>query len=346
MASIISVLKRKLASILPLPSTGSDSERATAAGVAGIGSEANDLDDDDNRLVKRQRRSLLVGDDDDDDATAILSGTATPYLLSETARFPPLQPHDHNHASSGLLKFEKPSSSSSLISSLTHLPQDVLSHCLYYIHTRSDRFALQVSCKTLYHASNTDKMLVHLDLGGDVTAIAHSRGTHAFYGELDEDAATPAAAVAAAVAGDDNDVDNDDDPDAFVMVRRLQILRHRGNIIGGNEDQEENIGDTGVPGEHGPAGAAASQSTKSTPSRPSPIANGFILESDTSVTACTKLVKFAAAGNVQAIYMYVWLIGFVDDACPSCIVMLSHIIIPCCSSSSSSLDYVFITGSP
>ena len=105
-------------------------------------------------------------------------------------------------------------------------------------------------------------MLVHLDLGGDVTAIAHSRGTHAFYGELDEDADTPAAAVAAAVAGDDNDVDNDDDPDAFVMVRRLQILRHRGNIIGGNEDQEENIGDTGVPGEHGPAGGGGPTRTR------------------------------------------------------------------------------------
>jgi hypothetical protein len=184
-------------------------------------------------------------------------------------------------------------------------------------------------------------MLVHLDLGGDVTAIAHSRGTHAFYGELDEDAATSAAA-----ADDDNDVDNDDDPDAFAIVRRLQLLRHRGNLIGGNEDDEENVGETVVPGEHGPAGAAASQSTKSTPSRPSPIANGFILESDTSVAACTKLVKFAAAGNVQAIYMYVWFIGFVGYACPGCIVMHSHIIISCCSSSSSSLDYAFIIGSP
>lgn len=344
LASIISVLKRKLASILPLPSAGSDLERATVARVAGIGSEANDLndDDDDSRPVKRQRRSLLVGDVDEDASTAKLSGTATPYLLSETARFPPSPDYPHNHVSSGLLKFEKPSSSSSSsLISLTHLPQDVLTHCLYYIHTRSDRFTLQVSCKTLYHASNTDKMLVHLDLGGDVTAIAHSRGTHAFYGELDEDAATSAAA-----ADDDNDVDNDDDPDAFAIVRRLQLLRHRGNLIGGNEDDEENVGETVVPGEHGPAGAAASQSTKSTPSRPSPIANGFILESDTSVAACTKLVKFAAAGNVQAIYMYVWFIGFVDYACPGCIVMHSHIIISCCSSSSSSLDYAFIIGSP
>lgn len=116
---------------------------------------------------------------------------------------------------------------------LTHLPHDVLFHCLLYIHTRSDRFGLQVSCKTLHKVSNSDKMLAHLDLGGDVTSLANRRITN-YYDELDD-----------TQLDDENDGDADvDDANRFVMVRRLRTLRHRGNIIGGNdgEDVEDGAG--------------------------------------------------------------------------------------------------------
>ncbi len=307
MASIISEFKRKLASILTLPSAKRELERTALVGE--VGSQSNERD---GRPHKRQRRSML---DDDDGGTA----AATPYLLSESARCPP-----RHRSSSALLKsanvavsndyhYFGNNSSSSSAPQLTHLPNDILSHCLYFIHTRSDRFGLQVSCKTLYQASNTDKMLAHLDLGGDVTAIAHQRGANNFYGELDED--TTAGVL------DNDDGDGADGQDAFVVVRRLQMLRHRGNIIGGNDDEEnldENVGEDGGGGRlhvnhvvAGAAAAAVSQSTKS-PLHPKSISNGFIVDCDTSVSACTKLVKFAAAGNVQAIYMYVRLLVFID----------------------------------
>ena len=312
MASIISILKRKIASILTLPSSAkSELERTTIVGeVDGQINERDDGDHDD-RPRKRQRRSIL-GDDGG-------GATVTPYLLSESARFPP-----RHRSSSSLLKsanvtasndyqhcgnIASSSSALQLNISLTHLPNDILSHCLYYIHTRSDRFGLQVSCKTLYQVSNTDKMLAHLDLGGDVTAIAQRRGANNFYGELDEGTTVEVL--------DNND--GGDGHDAFPLVRHLQMLRHRGNIIGGN-DNEENLHEDGgedggvrrLPVNHvGASAAAVSQSTKS-PLRPMSISDGFIVDCDTTVSACTKLVKFAAAGNVQAIYMYVRLLVFID----------------------------------
>lgn len=314
MASIVSILKRKLALILP--PTSANRELATGT-----------IDDDDHnthRPHKRQRHILLGdGGDDDDAGTATatsMSGTATPYLLSESARFPPpskllkqgnfdISLNDYNFGKKSSSSSSSCTSSSHLILNLTHLPNDILSHCLYYIHTRSDRFGLQVSCKTLYHASNTDKMLAHLDLGGDVTAIAHHRGANNFYGEVNEDA------TARALGNNDGneEVEDDDDPDAFVLVRRLQLLRHRGNIIGGNDEDDDVVDEGGVGNEGrlpvenvGAAGAA--QSTELLPPRTRSIAGGLILDCDTSVSACTKLIKFAAAGNVQAMYMYVWLL--------------------------------------
>ncbi len=151
-------------------------------------------------------------------------------------------------------------------------------------------------------------MLAHLDLGGDVTAIAHHRGANNFYGEVNEDA------TGGALGNDDgNEEVDDDDPDAFVLVRRLQLLRHRGNIIGGNDEDDDVVDEGGVGNEGrlpvvhvGAAGAA--QSTELLLPRARSIAGGLILDCDTSVSACTKLIKFAAAGNVQAMYMYVWLL--------------------------------------
>jgi F-box domain len=51
--------------------------------------------------------------------------------------------------------------------SLKALPEDVLSHCLSFLNTVEDRFALQTTCKQFCRISNTDKMLVNIQVGGD-----------------------------------------------------------------------------------------------------------------------------------------------------------------------------------
>lgn len=51
------------------------------------------------------------------------------------------------------------------------LPPHVLSKCLAYIGTRSDRFALQTTCTAFRKLSNLNHMLVDVDLGGDWTGF-------------------------------------------------------------------------------------------------------------------------------------------------------------------------------
>ena len=47
------------------------------------------------------------------------------------------------------------------------LPEDVLSHCLSFLNTADDRFSLQTTCKQFRKISNSDKMLVNIQVGGD-----------------------------------------------------------------------------------------------------------------------------------------------------------------------------------
>ena len=47
------------------------------------------------------------------------------------------------------------------------LPEDVVSHCLSFLNGVEDRFALQTTCKKFRRISNSDKMLVKIQVGGD-----------------------------------------------------------------------------------------------------------------------------------------------------------------------------------
>ena len=47
------------------------------------------------------------------------------------------------------------------------LPEDVVSHCLSFLNTVEDRFSLQTTCKQFRRISNSDKMLVNIQVGGD-----------------------------------------------------------------------------------------------------------------------------------------------------------------------------------
>ena len=81
--------------------------------------------------------------------------------------------------------------------------------------------------------------------------------------------------------GDASDVDDDDD---FTRERN-----------GAEHDEDE---DGGGPEREGHTGAGVSSVR-----RKSSASNGILDDSDTGVTACGKLVKFAVAGNIQAVYM-------------------------------------------
>jgi hypothetical protein len=51
---------------------------------------------------------------------------------------------------------------------LNKLPQDVVAHCLSFLGSSNDRFALQTTCKLFKNISNSDAMLANVDVGGDL----------------------------------------------------------------------------------------------------------------------------------------------------------------------------------
>jgi hypothetical protein len=51
---------------------------------------------------------------------------------------------------------------------LTKVPEDVLAHCLSFLGTAEDRFALQTTCKLFRDISNSDSILTQVNIGGDI----------------------------------------------------------------------------------------------------------------------------------------------------------------------------------
>jgi hypothetical protein len=70
------------------------------------------------------------------------------------------------------------------------LPEDVVSHCLSFLNSVEDRFALQTTCKQFRRISNSDKMLMNIQVGGD-----RETGKH---GIIQEEDTPESAAVALA----------------------------------------------------------------------------------------------------------------------------------------------------
>lgn len=50
---------------------------------------------------------------------------------------------------------------------LSKIPEDVVAHCLSFLGSVEDRFALQTTCKQFRRISNSDKMLAKIQVGGD-----------------------------------------------------------------------------------------------------------------------------------------------------------------------------------
>jgi hypothetical protein len=71
---------------------------------------------------------------------------------------------------------------------LSIVPEDVVAHCLSFLGTAEDRFALQTTCKSFRHISNSDEMLQKVNVGGDRETTKHG---------IIQDHDTPATAASA-----------------------------------------------------------------------------------------------------------------------------------------------------
>lgn len=255
MTSLVSSLKRKLSSLLPL---GAAPDADTVEPEVGTPPTAGDFGDPE-RPCKRPR---LRSDADDVEGPTSPhppqpeSRSAAPLLVREPS------PAAGGEASAGARAIASGSGGDDAADNdngsdqpsalLRLLPRDALSHCLSYLSTPSDRFGLQVACAAFREVSDRDVMLAGLELGG---------GALSSYAPYDDD-----GDVGGGAGGGDGDGNVDDDGTGT----------EEGDAGGGEADQE----------------------------RPSqPAGGGIILDGDTSVSACEKLAKFAAAGNAQAIYM-------------------------------------------
>lgn len=221
MAALLSIIKRKLASTLPFHTT------------------AHDVVDDaaDERPLKRPRH-----DDARGDGYAII----TPHLLSETTSLLLPSPSFKLDLSKDLFNNgNKESGHPSSPNILYLLPKHIISRCTSFIATRQDRFALQVTCKTLQELSNKSEMLVNITLCGKNEAV------DSIYAEEGED---------------NQGVENDNNEDTIELRRKLCELSPL------------------TAPKHKPLG-------------------GILLDTDSSITACKKLMKFSIAGNKEAIYM-------------------------------------------
>ena len=237
MASFISRVKRKLTAFLPFSSPSDEATPTTAE-------------------PPRKRQRIIR----DDGIQTPLLRSSSPFQLPnplleppESILLPPAFDLSEHESFSSEGDRNEPSDLLRLLSN------DVLSRCLSYIATRSDRFALQTSCKTFRRLSDADDMLVNIDLCGDWTSALTSNTT-----------TTPNR-----MNNNFNRGNNDQNADD-INVREMTIAFPHGRLVS-NTDR------------------------------------GILTDSDTSVTACSKLIKYVSAGNLQAIYMTAMLLCYCHE---------------------------------
>lgn len=160
--------------------------------------DAITLDMNDDNDKKRRR--------DEVETCGLVGGSSTPTLVSTARGFScddvQSPSEDDNHrplkrfrGRSKLLtvpslveatpeKEQRPKQTSDF---LRKVPEDVIAHCLSFLGTASDRFALQTTCKLFRDISNSDSMLEKVNISGDVET-----GKHGIIKETD----TPSTAAA------------------------------------------------------------------------------------------------------------------------------------------------------
>lgn len=130
------------------------------------------------------RRKRLREEDDHGILFSAGSGSRTPTLVCSRRRLVGVNEHQLDHdddAEHPLKRFKgesgvvtvvastkaKPSEAKPQSGLLGTLPEDVMSHCLSFLNSVEDRFSLQTTCKQFRRISNSDKMLVKIQVGGD-----------------------------------------------------------------------------------------------------------------------------------------------------------------------------------
>ena len=148
--------------------------------------------------VRRKRRR------DDREKGLSVGGSRTPTLVSSTRRFPDSRDQSSEEDDRPLKRFRVQSKIVAVPQTLSAgpkralnqqkseflsiVPEDVVAHCLSFLGTAEDRFSLQASCKLFRDISNSDAMLVKVNVGGDIET--GKRG-------IIQDHDTPATAAAA-----------------------------------------------------------------------------------------------------------------------------------------------------
>ena len=147
------------------------------------------------------------------------------------------------------------------------LPPHVLSKCLSFLSTRSERYALQTACTLFRRLSNEDHMLASVDVGGRWPA------NYSF-----------------------SHVAQDNDDGIAVGAARRRRQRNRGALATALLARGEDVDIDDIEGEERYVLERISDRSETG-------TGGILSESDTTISACRKLIKFASAGNMQAIYM-------------------------------------------
>ena len=280
---LLSKIKRKLSSILPFYTTTNNDVDAFLTGGPTPATESEESNE--RRPHKRHRLQHHES-----------SGTATPpHLLSETTLLPsPSKLHLSKElfTNSTIDKLDQPSDL------LRHLPNDVLSHCLSYLATKQSRYSLQLTCKTFCTISNEDEMLINIELGGEnevvdnvySPSLENNNNNNNNNMQVDQNNGVG--------------IENDD------YVENNEEVGGVGGIYAAEADNAHHAEEVLVDNIHQRRQRALQSPLTTTTRRRS---GGIILDTDTSVTACKKLMKFAVAGNKEAIYMIAMILCYCQE---------------------------------
>ncbi|KAL7553109.1 hypothetical protein ACHAWF_016367 [Thalassiosira exigua] len=264
MASLVSVLKRKLASLLAAPPS-------SPGNLLGSASTSGGVDAPSANPPRPRKRRRLESEEAGGGGGIALAGPprrwpSAPSLVGES--FPrddtveaddgslSASPRDEGADREAVGDVDRPSSR------LMDLPRDVLLRCLTYASAPSDRFGLQVACRGLRELSNSEEMLAGMELCGGRWGEVCDDGD--FFSPRPGGADGGHGPLAAALGLGQGGVDNDGD---------------------------SALGTAARPAELTPLGGAGGGG------------RGIVLEDDTSAAACERLARFVAAGNRQATYM-------------------------------------------
>ena len=145
---------------------------------------------------------------------------------------------------------------------------------------------------------------------------------------------------------DVNDDDDDDDNDEDEVDNVIEGNHPIANVNNNNNNNLFALDHFG-PALHSIASPSSNCNSSSSSSSSSSCCRdgGIILDSDTSFTACTKLIKFAVAGNKQAIYMIAMILCYCHENISEGLALLRHAAAAAASENSVIDDEIQFTSS-